>query len=752
MRSSSCVAWLGGLGLLLPTSAWANVAPPALPAGDPAATEPAPAEPAPTEATPPVEPAPTDAAPAEPGVDASGSLDASVDLGGDAQDEVAEASSGSSEAAGDADTGTTFPSDKKAQRKVDAIRADDPGMMKDGRREPVMTSDGGSIGLFHAALPDFGGRYSFRFRVHTDFFKKEGFMYSGANGPDTHSRVRGGISLSFSPFKWAELYFMVKSSANRNQRNQPDRQDAEAVFALGDIDFGFKGGWRFKNGIGVGGLLGLGLLSGSERLRTSSVNFWFDGLFSADLRYATKKHVPVRITANIGWILDNSLNKSVANYGAITDGPSREISRFSLGGNHKRVRMKYAVDFPLRVGKKKQVGLDPILEWNWDVSTQEEPAFAQTGAQPSPLPRSSQWLTLGLRANVVSGLFLDAAADIGMVSPSFEFGPRQPPWQMILGLGWSFDPKPQIKEVEKTVEAPPASTPAPLEGRIIGQVVDPNGAPIPDAKLVFPGAASNAILTDASGAFTSFRFPAGTITVQVEVNGQVAAEATAEVKDGEDTNLQIQLTTTPAPPTGEMNGLVTDENGAGVQYSMHVNGMGVDEPFNSMPDGQIALELYAGDYRATITAAGFKEKVITFTVPAKAKVQISEKLERDAPVATPRVSASKNTIKLKGGIKYEGNAVASSSHSLLDELASFLNGHPEIESVEIGVHTDDRGAAQQRSDERADSVKGYLVAKGVAAGRLSSKGYGASKPVAVNLTEQGRSKNNRTILTIKKRS
>ncbi|MBC8066727.1 MAG: OmpA family protein, partial [Deltaproteobacteria bacterium] len=318
--------------------------------------------------------------------------------------------------------------------------------------------------------------------------------------------------------------------------------------------------------------------------------------------------------------------------------------------------------------------------------------------------------------------------------------------------GWSFDPKPQVKIVEKKVEAgPAASPPPPLEGRIVGQVVDPAGLPIPEAKLLFPGAASNAILTDANGSFTSFRFPAGTISVQVEVNGQVAHEATAEVKDGEDTTLQIQLTTTPALPTGIVQGSVTDGS-KGVPFTMKVSGQGVDEPFSSTEDGRIALELAAGDYRGTITAPGFKEKIITFTVPPKGEINISEVLERDAPAATPRVSAGKGVIRLKGGIKYNGNAVAASSHSLLDELAAFLNSHPEYELVEIGVHTDDRGAAQQRTDERADSVKGYLVAKGVTSSRLSTKGYGASKPVSVNLTEQGRAKNNRTVLSVKKKS
>ena len=245
MHRRSCVAWLGGLGLFVPSGAWAFAAPPPLPAGEPSATEPAPTDAAPTERRRPQSHA-VGRRPM-PAVDASGSVDASVDLGPSATaTRSARPPRARATPRARSARGRAFPSDKKAQRKVDAIRDDDPGMMKDGRREPVMNGDGGWVGLFHTALPDVGGRFTFRFRVHTDFFRKEGFMYNGSRGTDTHSRVRGAVTMSFSPFKWGELYFAVKSAANRNERPQPDRQDAEAVFALGDLDFGTKGAWRSR--------------------------------------------------------------------------------------------------------------------------------------------------------------------------------------------------------------------------------------------------------------------------------------------------------------------------------------------------------------------------------------------------------------------------------------------------------------------------------------------------------------------------
>ncbi|MEM6993068.1 MAG: OmpA family protein, partial [Myxococcota bacterium] len=627
----------------------------------------------------------------------------------------------------------------------------DPGMVR-GRREHMMPTNRGGIGLMHTSLPDAGGRNTFRFRLHTDFFRKEGFIFSGVAGPDNHSRVRGGVNIGFSPLEYLELFFSVNSQANRNARVQAGRQDAETVFALGDIDFGAKGAYRFKKyGIGIGGQVGLGLLSGSSRLLTQGVNFWVDGMASVDVRYLTKKNFPFRFTTNIGFMLDNSLQ--IAEFGRIRDSTSREVLRFALGANHNRMRLRNAIDFPVRFGKERQFGVDPFVEWSWDISTQEESlAFAQPGAVASPLPRTSQWLTLGARANVISGLHVDAGVDIGMVSPSFEFGPPTPPWQVILGLGWSFDPNPVVKEVEvEAPAAPPPPAPAVLDGRVVGQVVDTDGAPVASAIVSFPGLTSTSVVTDANGAFTSFRFPAGTVAIQVLQEGQVVAEQEAQVTAGEDTQVTVQLQQAAAAATGIMQGAFTDAAGTAVPGSMRVVGNGVDQSFDSTPEGLIALELVAGDYRATVTAAGFKPAETSFTVQPGGEVNVTVTLEPDAPVETPHVKASKRAIRLTKKIKYtNANAVADSSKPVLDELAAFLKQHPEYELVEIRTHTDDKGAAKKRTDQRAEAVKNHLLGAGVSAARLSTRGLGSSKPVAVNMTASGRAQNNRTEFSVKK--
>lgn len=88
----------------------------------------------------------------------------------------------------------------------------------------------------------------------------------------------------------------------------------------------------------------------------------------------------------------------------------------------------------------------------------------------------------------------------------------------------------------------------------------------------------------------------------------------------------------------------------------------------------------------------------------------------------------------------------------LKRLVKILNENPTM-AIEIAGHTDNVGNTQknlQLSQNRADAVKNYLQKNGVAANRLSSKGYGQNKPVAANNTEEGRQTNRRVEFSILK--
>ncbi len=90
------------------------------------------------------------------------------------------------------------------------------------------------------------------------------------------------------------------------------------------------------------------------------------------------------------------------------------------------------------------------------------------------------------------------------------------------------------------------------------------------------------------------------------------------------------------------------------------------------------------------------------------------------------------------------------SFAILDDAATTLQRHQQVR-VEVAGHTDSVGTAdynQGLSDRRASVVRDYLISKGVAADRMTSKGYGESQPVASNDTSEGRAENRRTELVI----
>lgn len=101
-----------------------------------------------------------------------------------------------------------------------------------------------------------------------------------------------------------------------------------------------------------------------------------------------------------------------------------------------------------------------------------------------------------------------------------------------------------------------------------------------------------------------------------------------------------------------------------------------------------------------------------------------------------------NNIFFRTGSYQLGN----NSNPELTRLVKLMKQNPKIQ-IEIAGHTDnvgDENSNKTLSKNRAEAVKRYLVAKGIPAQRISSRGYGSAQPIADNSTSSGRSKNRRT--------
>jgi outer membrane protein OmpA-like peptidoglycan-associated protein len=107
----------------------------------------------------------------------------------------------------------------------------------------------------------------------------------------------------------------------------------------------------------------------------------------------------------------------------------------------------------------------------------------------------------------------------------------------------------------------------------------------------------------------------------------------------------------------------------------------------------------------------------------------------------------------KGTINFERAKadLTSDSTQTLKDLAQIANECPSF-SIQIEGHTDAEGTDernQRLSDRRARAVADFLAQNGVEARRLTTVGYGASRPIADNATAEGRAKNRRIEFTVR---
>ena len=97
----------------------------------------------------------------------------------------------------------------------------------------------------------------------------------------------------------------------------------------------------------------------------------------------------------------------------------------------------------------------------------------------------------------------------------------------------------------------------------------------------------------------------------------------------------------------------------------------------------------------------------------------------------------------KSTLKPEGKRIVE------QEVVEPMKAHPELKALVEG-HTDSVGSEaynQRLSERRADAVRDFMASQGIAESRITTKGWGKSKPVASNATKEGRAKNRRVEIT-----
>ncbi|TXD37105.1 OmpA family protein [Lujinxingia vulgaris] len=310
----------------------------------------------------------------------------------------------------------------------------------------------------------------------------------------------------------------------------------------------------------------------------------------------------------------------------------------------------------------------------------------------------------------IGNLLMLAGGGVGLVS-----GYGTPDWRAFAGVGWAPALSSPAPEPEPTPEPEPQPEPEPEpepECRAASVEADCADVPAPsceDGQITTYVAACE----EGACAYRSSTSTCGEGTVcGSDEAGQAACVAQAECEvDGD-------CATIPAP-TCEDN-MLTTYAGVCVEGSC--------------------------DYVASETACeeGF-ECGLSRGTPAC--VQETELVTIDEE--TQRIEISEIVYFATGSAQIEER-----SYELLNQVAQVLENNPQVEMVRIEGHTDNVGRASSNlrlSQDRATSVREYLIGRGIDAERLRAEGIGQERPIADNSTDTGRARNRRVEFHIEQR-
>jgi len=148
-----------------------------------------------------------------------------------------------------------------------------------------------------------------------------------------------------------------------------------------------------------------------------------------------------------------------------------------------------------------------------------------------------------------------------------------------------------------------------------------------------------------------------------------------------------------------------------------------------------------------------RTNVYTIEIQAEGFVNLSERLDMQSitmnsvelnfrlqPIEVGTVVNLKSVLFQMGTTQ-----LLDESYNELNVVVDFLRTNPKVE-IELEGHTDNRGDMKKNlelSQQRVDKIKSYLVSKGINARRIKGKGYGGSRPIATNNTEEARRLNRR---------
>ena len=620
-----------------------------------------------------------------------------------------------------------------------------------------------------------------------DAYSGSGFMCSSqtpcaASVHDSADHFGTTLGFSATPLPYLEAYGSLRSFVNSDNERLPG-----LLAVLNNSALGVKAFSPTPIGkvLSFGGDLRLDLLSGSGSVgfNSSALGLRLAALGAVDLR-GLDHPLPLRILANFGYALDNSgqlVKATELDRGA----PIARVERFGLGINRvDRVQMGLGVEGSLGVAR-------PFVEWNLEVpvNRQHYTCFTHKVSsgdkcldQDSSFSAVPSTLTLGARVTPwLEGLTGTLAIDIGTSGTSNFIEELSPtlPWDFWFGLGYAFDvvkPAPERVVVHEAAALPPAPPAKPvLRARgFVHEKAKTDG--IPNAIVRYQGRSLTAMASGDDGHFISDALEPGTYTLDVSADGFRTGECTVTLPPSAapsraapspaasssaspspaapaatgDTFADVDCELEALPRFGDVSGRVLDLDAGGAAGGVNVElNDALHRSLSVTTDASGAFRFeHVVPGTLTLKAESPTYLFHTQTLELRAREDAHPELGLHKRPKTSLVEVSATELKIKQQVHFEHDSatILGDSSSLLDQIADTLARTPAITQVEIQGHTDDSGPPDHNrslSEARANAVLDWLVAHGIEASRLTARGYGQERPVAPNVTPQGRARNRR---------
>jgi outer membrane protein OmpA-like peptidoglycan-associated protein len=353
------------------------------------------------------------------------------------------------------------------------------------------------------------------------------------------------------------------------------------------------------------------------------------------------------------------------------------------------------------------------------------------------------WLTPGIRFVTPVGVTIDMGGDFSIggdmdfvadydrSSPTFEpYINQRSKWRAFFGITSS-------SAIFAKPEPPPKAT-------IAGKVSDAETGEALAATISFPGSELGSITTDVETGLYKIVVEPGLYRFHVESEGYKWVEKPIRVVKGQTEVEDFELTMKPIPkPPEKKAGVLTGRVISAKDKTSLAAKVTVVEK-----DTTLATDASTGVYKITIEAGTYTVKADAeeYVTDAKPGVIVKDKETTIQNFELTEKMKKGQVITLRGIYFDTGMAtIRPESYPVLDDAVRVLQANPTV-VVEIAGHTDSVGSDSYNmglSDARANSVRTYLISRGIQATRLIARGYGESMPIASNGTREGRQMNRR---------